>query len=392
MPGRLDVRALVRDAATACRVGVRPARRSSRVPFYFGWRAWFAHFMPRALLLARGAPGGGGQRGAGAALRDRAAGGGVLPRLPAVALDDAWAPRWRLLGATLGSGLAARVGRLRAGARRHGARGYAARRVLPRAGLRLAARPHRRHRRAGRCSTCSATCTRRRSAAATACTDGLRGAALFDMDRTLVRKETASLYVRYMRRRGGGERGGTPRASLWWVAQYTFGVIDAPAVAGQRAAVARGDGGGGARGSVATTGSTRDVLPHVRERGTAHSRASPRERRRRRHRHRGEPLHGAPARAPPGHPARRRERARGRSRRRDSRGATSSRSATATASSPAHAASPSGSDSRWKTRTFYTDSLTDLPLLEAVRTPVAINPDPRLSRLARRRGWRVERW
>jgi phosphoserine phosphatase len=42
--------------------------------------------------------------------------------------------------------------------------------------------------------------------------------------------------------------------------------------------------------------------------------------------------------------------------------------------------------------TFYSDSYTDLPLLEAVRTPVAVNPDPRLARLARRRGWRVERW
>ena len=30
--------------------------------------------------------------------------------------------------------------------------------------------------------------------------------------------------------------------------------------------------------------------------------------------------------------------------------------------------------------TFYTDSLTDLPLLERVREPVAVNPDPRLSR------------
>ena len=35
---------------------------------------------------------------------------------------------------------------------------------------------------------------------------------------------------------------------------------------------------------------------------------------------------------------------------------------------------------------------TDLPLLEAVRTPVVVNPDPRLARVARRRGWRVERW
>jgi HAD superfamily hydrolase (TIGR01490 family) len=42
--------------------------------------------------------------------------------------------------------------------------------------------------------------------------------------------------------------------------------------------------------------------------------------------------------------------------------------------------------------TFYTDSITDLPLLEAVGTPVAINPDSRLRRIANQRRWRVEEW
>ena len=41
---------------------------------------------------------------------------------------------------------------------------------------------------------------------------------------------------------------------------------------------------------------------------------------------------------------------------------------------------------------FYTDSISDLPMLEAVGTPVAVRPDARLSRLARRRGWSVEDW
>lgn len=41
---------------------------------------------------------------------------------------------------------------------------------------------------------------------------------------------------------------------------------------------------------------------------------------------------------------------------------------------------------------FYTDSISDLPLLEQVGEPVAVNPDPRLARLARARGWRIERW
>lgn len=42
--------------------------------------------------------------------------------------------------------------------------------------------------------------------------------------------------------------------------------------------------------------------------------------------------------------------------------------------------------------TAYTDSITDLPLLEAVGEPVAINPDLRLWCLARQRGWRIEHW
>ena len=42
--------------------------------------------------------------------------------------------------------------------------------------------------------------------------------------------------------------------------------------------------------------------------------------------------------------------------------------------------------------TFYTDSYTDLPLLERVAEPVVVNPDPRLRRIAKKRGWRIERW
>jgi HAD superfamily hydrolase (TIGR01490 family) len=38
----------------------------------------------------------------------------------------------------------------------------------------------------------------------------------------------------------------------------------------------------------------------------------------------------------------------------------------------------------------YTDSVTDLPMLEAVGRPVVINPDKELRRLAVERGWQVE--
>ncbi|NOZ29639.1 MAG: HAD family hydrolase [Chloroflexi bacterium] len=38
---------------------------------------------------------------------------------------------------------------------------------------------------------------------------------------------------------------------------------------------------------------------------------------------------------------------------------------------------------------FYTDSARDLPLLERVGHPVAVNPDRRLRRIARERGWPI---
>lgn len=41
---------------------------------------------------------------------------------------------------------------------------------------------------------------------------------------------------------------------------------------------------------------------------------------------------------------------------------------------------------------FYTDSIADLPLLEMVGYPVAVNPDRPLRRLARNRGWSVVRF
>ena len=40
----------------------------------------------------------------------------------------------------------------------------------------------------------------------------------------------------------------------------------------------------------------------------------------------------------------------------------------------------------------YTDSHGDLPMLDCVGHPAAVNPDRRLRRLAAGRGWRVEEW
>jgi phosphoserine phosphatase len=41
---------------------------------------------------------------------------------------------------------------------------------------------------------------------------------------------------------------------------------------------------------------------------------------------------------------------------------------------------------------FYTDSLSDLPMLERVGQPRIVNPDPRLRREANRRGWPILDW
>ena len=38
---------------------------------------------------------------------------------------------------------------------------------------------------------------------------------------------------------------------------------------------------------------------------------------------------------------------------------------------------------------FYSDSMNDLPLLEQVSRPVAVDPDPRLQAVAEQRGWPI---
>jgi HAD superfamily hydrolase (TIGR01490 family) len=41
---------------------------------------------------------------------------------------------------------------------------------------------------------------------------------------------------------------------------------------------------------------------------------------------------------------------------------------------------------------FYSDSYNDLPMLSRVGQPIAVNPDARLRRHARRRGWAIQQW
>ncbi len=209
------------------------------------------------------------------------------------------------------------------------------------------------------------------------------------MDRTLVRRETASLYVRYQRDRG--EAGWRDAARVfYWVTQYTLGIIDAQDVAGKalhqlegvhetvfgarcddwfhalverhvadkgRVAVAahrrRGD-----LVAIVTGASTYTARPLARLLGIQHLVASELELDPS-GRFTGRPVlplcygEGKVARA---------------SRLAETEGF------------------------RLEEATFYSDSLTDLPLLERVRSPVAVNPDARLARIARSRGWPIESW
>jgi HAD superfamily hydrolase (TIGR01490 family) len=216
-----------------------------------------------------------------------------------------------------------------------------------------------------------------------------RRAALFDMDRTLLETTTAHLYTRYRRDRGEiGWR--TTIQVAYWLLKYSFGVIDAQKVA---LAALRDFSGKEERVLVDNCDEWFKgyVLHHVRAEARRTVEA---------HRRAGDHL------------------------------------AIVTGATP-YAAAPLarelgiehlvaselevGADGRLTGRpldplcygvgkvsrarllaerlefelgeaTFYSDSITDLPLLECVGTPVAVSPDRRLLRVARKRGWRVERW
>jgi len=214
-------------------------------------------------------------------------------------------------------------------------------------------------------------------------------AALFDMDRTLIRKETASLYVRYQRERGEATLRDLVR-TLYWVGQYTLGVIDAPAVAVKALASHIGV-------PEATMEArceeffTSHVERHIADLGRIAVE---------RHRSAGDLLAIVTGATPyVARPLARRLSI--------EHVVTSELELDADRRFTGRPVDPLciGEGKVVRTEklarelgfrideaTFYSDSLTDLPLLERVREPVAVNPDPRLLRVARRRGWRIERW
>jgi HAD superfamily hydrolase (TIGR01490 family) len=213
-------------------------------------------------------------------------------------------------------------------------------------------------------------------------------AALFDMDRTLVRVETASLYVRHQRRMGqAGWRDGARVA--WWVAQYTLGVVDAARVTELALATVAG------LPEAAMASRCDEFFRLYAERHVGHAaRAAVR-----RHRAAGDLTAVVTAASP--YAARPLARMLGIGHVVASELEVSGHRLTGRAVPPlcygegklarARAfAAAAGFD--LAAATFYSDSISDLPLLLAVGEPVVVNPDPRLRREARARRWRVEAW
>ena len=212
--------------------------------------------------------------------------------------------------------------------------------------------------------------------------------ALFDMDKTLVRENTAKLFTRYLRDQGEATFGDSLQVS-WWLLKYSLGLLNAPEVAKKALATYRG---------------TREsemarkcehwfpnyVLPFV----------SP-EARRAVEKHRGQNDHlviATSATVYGAEPLRKELRM-------DAIVCSEMEVVdgcfTGQVVDPlCYAEGKKRRTSAWleargfslRDATFYSDSITDLPLLEAVGTPVAVNPDIWLTRKARKRGWRIEQW
>jgi membrane protease YdiL (CAAX protease family) len=105
LPGKLPMRELARSARNSAAWALGLAALVA-VPFFFGWRAWWgAHAAPRFAFSLAIRPVDAANEIAGQlfviALPEEAFYRGYLQSR----LDDAWPPRWRVLGATIGPGL-----------------------------------------------------------------------------------------------------------------------------------------------------------------------------------------------------------------------------------------------------------------------------------------------
>ncbi|HHH30409.1 MAG TPA: HAD-IB family hydrolase [Polyangiaceae bacterium] len=209
------------------------------------------------------------------------------------------------------------------------------------------------------------------------------------MDRTLVRRDTASLWMRFQR--DSGEAGFRDAVRVaWWLLQYSFGVVDVQRVAEQALADYRGESE--RRMEERCRIWFRDyVVPHVADAGRRMVRF---------HQDRGDEVaivtSATRFAAEPLAEALGIERIAYTPLEVDERGCFTGR----VDGSLCYGAEKVRYAEQLLEQTttsldeavFYSDSITDLPLLERVAEPVVVNPDARLRRVARRRGWRIERW
>jgi HAD superfamily hydrolase (TIGR01490 family) len=213
-------------------------------------------------------------------------------------------------------------------------------------------------------------------------------AAFFDMDKTLVRANTGVLYARWRFRRGESGLGDMARV-MWWSAQYAAGIVDAGAVSRYAASTLRGI-------DEATFAEQCRLWFDEMVRPIVAEGARPAIER---HRNRGDVLailtgSTAYAAGPLG----------------DALGIPHRIASTLEVRGGAFTgavevplcfghgkvtraerfAAEHGID--LDASTFYTDSISDMPMLLRVGHPVVVNPDPRLAVRARRKGWPIERW
>ena len=214
-----------------------------------------------------------------------------------------------------------------------------------------------------------------------------RVAALFDMDRTLLDTSSSLLYVRYLRRIGRVGRRGVAQV-IGWMLLERFGLLDMESVVGRLAVTTSGDSEPELK-ALCDRWFAEDVVSHVTDRGRQQLAE---------HQAQGHVL-----------------------------GIVSASTQYAVGPLAAYLGIPGqyvsthleSQDGRltgrivpplcygegkvvWAERFsaehgtdlsvsyFYTDSITDLPLLERVGHPVAANPDPKLRRLAKQRAWPIE--
>lgn len=215
----------------------------------------------------------------------------------------------------------------------------------------------------------------------------MRGAAFFDMDRTLVRVNTGRLYVRWrFRRREAGLRDVARFAR--WMAQYTVGVIDPEEVTRKAIATLRGTEEERFRREMEQWWQTQ-VRPEISE-----------DARREVMRCRGEGFEPVILTASTKYAAYPLARELAIEHVLCSELEVDEGRFTGRCEHLCYGPGKVEAAERWAQVhgvdlgrcLFYTDSFSDLPMLERVGHPRIVNPDPRLRWSAARRGWRVQRW